>query len=442
MQIDTQIYSLVKKEEKRQKEGIELIPSENYASKHVRKVLSSGLVNKYSEGYAGKRYYGGNEVIDDVERIAQERAQKLFGVIHANVQPYSGSPANLAVYLATCNPGDVIMGQALVQGGHLTHGHSVSATGIFFKSIQYGVKRTPDKNGDLFDYKEIRTLAKKHKPKLMWVGATAYPRAFHYEKFAEIAQEVGAYLAADIAHVAGLIAGGAHPSPVPYVDIVTTTTHKTLRGPRGAMIMVTEKGLQKDSDLVKKIDKAVFPGLQGGPHDNTTAAIAVALYEATRPSFKTYAKQVVKNAQTLAETLKKGGLALIGNGTENHLILVDLTDTHGPGAGYFAEVALDLAGLTLNKNTVPEEPCSPFYPSGIRLGTPASTSRGMKEKEMKFIGKTMISVLDLIKKYRLPDAKEARKEYLQKFKIEIKQLKELKKLHDEVKKMAITFPIP
>jgi glycine hydroxymethyltransferase len=334
------------------------------------------------------------------------------------------------------------MGQALVQGGHLTHGHSVSATCIFFKSIQYGVKRTPDKNGDLFDYKEIRTLAKKHKPKLMWVGATAYPRAFHYEKFAEIAQEVGAYLAADIAHVAGLIAGGAHPSPVPYVDIVTTTTHKTLRGPRGAMIMVTEKGLQKDSDLVKKIDKAVFPGLQGGPHDNTTAAIAVALYEATRPSFKTYAKQVVKNAQTLAETLKKGGLALIGNGTENHLILVDLTDTHGPGAGYFAEVALDLAGLTLNKNTVPEEPCSPFYPSGIRLGTPASTSRGMKEKEMKFIGKTMISVLDLIKKYRLPDAKEARKEYLQKFKIEIKQLKELKKLHDEVKKMAITFPIP
>lgn len=440
--IDKEIYDLVKKEEKRQKVGIELIPSENYASTNVRKVLSSYFVNKYSEGYPGKRYYGGNEFVDDVERIAQERAKKLFQVPFANVQPYSGSPANLAVYLATCNPGDTIMGQALVAGGHLTHGHTVSATGIFYNSVQYAVTNKKQADGGLFDYNEIRRLAKEYKPKLIWVGATAYPLQFNYEKFAEIADEVGAYLAADIAHIAGLIAGGAHPSPVPYVHIVTTTTHKTLRGPRGAMIMVTEKGLKKDPELDKKINKAVFPGLQGGPHDNTTAAIAVALYEALQPDFKTYAKQVVKNTQTLAETLVKGGLSLIGGGSENHLILVDLTKSHGPGAGIFAEKALDLVGLTLNKNTVPEETSSPFYPSGIRLGTPAATSRGMKEKEMKFIGKIMLQTLELIKQYQLPKEKEARKEYIAQFKKEVVLMKKLKKIHQEVKEMTIKFDIP
>ncbi len=467
---DTKIYNLIKKEEKRQKEGIELIPSENYASANVRKVLSSVFVNKYSEGYPGKRYYGGNEVVDEMERLAQERVKKLFGVPFANVQPYSGSPANLAVYLATCQPGDVIMGQALTAGGHLTHGHKVSATGIFYKSVQYSLKniavggrfrRAPDsaqlkraltgrKNmtestaiaNDLFDYDEILRLAKEYRPRLIWVGATAYPLKFNYEKFAKIADEVGAYLAADIAHVAGLIAGGAHPSPVPHVHIVTTTTHKTLRGPRGALIMVTKKGLIKDPELAEKINKAVFPGLQGGPHDNQTAAIAMALYEAAQPSFKHYAQQIVKNAKALAKVLTEGELYLVGGGSENHLILVDLSSTHGPGAGVFAQKALDFVGLTLNKNTVPGEPFSPFYPSGIRLGTPAATTRGMKEKEMKFIGETILKVLNLIKCYHLPPNKDTRREYIKTFEKKMKMNEQIKKLRNEVKKLAVKFPIP
>lgn len=438
---DSQIYDLIIAESERQKKGIELIPSENYASLHVRAPLSSPFVNKYSEGYPGKRYYGGNEFVDDVERIAQERAKKLFDVEYVNVQPYSGSPANLAVYLATCKPGDTVMGQALIAGGHLTHGHMVSATGIFFKTVQYGVRVEPTKDGDLFDYEAIRTMALERKPQLIWVGATAYPLTIHYEKFAAIADEVGAYLAADIAHVAGLIAGGAHPSPVPHVHIVTTTTHKTLRGPRGAMIMVTKKGLEKDPELPTKIDKAVFPGLQGGPHDNQTAAIAVALYEAAQPSFQTYAEQIVKNSHALANTLQKGGLKLVGNGSENHLILIDLSPTHGPGAGTFAEYALDHVGLTMNKNTVPGEPSSPFYPSGIRLGTPAATTRGMKEEEMIFIGQTMLEVLNLIKKYQLP-GKEQRKEYIKNAKEEIKSMKELTEIKKAVEQVAIKFDIP
>jgi len=491
---DAKIGNLIKKEEKRQKEGIELIPSENYASKNVRQVLSSYFVNKYSEGYPGKRYYGGNENVDEVERLAQERAKKLFGVPYANIQPYSGSPANLAVYMATCQPGDTIMGQALTAGGHLTHGHKVSATGIFYKSVQYALKveSSPPKAGppleekfkvqsdkerkliggarrgapkkaqcnehylglasdriyqfsddnDLFDYDEIRRLAKEYRPKLIWVGATAYPLKFHYDKFAEIADEINACLAADIAHVAGLIAAGVHPSPTPHVHIITTTTHKTLRGPRGAMIMVTEKGLKKDPELAEKINKAVFPGLQGGPHDNQTAAIASALYEASQPSFKRYAQQIVKNAKALAKILINGGLHLVGGGTENHLILVDLSSTSGPGAGIFAQKALDLVGLTLNKNTVPGEPSSPFYPSGIRLGTPAATTRGMKEKEMKFIGQTILKVLHLIKFYHLPSNKNTRGEYIKKFEKEMKGNKEIKKLRAEVKKLAVKFPIP
>ncbi len=444
---DTKIRGLVKKEEKRQKEGVELIPSENYASAEVRDVLSSYFVNKYSEGYPRKRYYGGNENVDEVEVLCQERAKKLFGVPYANVQPYSGSPANLAVYLATCKPGDVIMGQALTAGGHLTHGHVVSATGIFYKSVQYKLKSQKlkdkgKKEEDLFDYDEIRRLAKEHKPKLIWVGATAYPLKFHYDKFAEIADEVGAYLAADIAHVAGLIAGGAHPSPVPHVHIVTTTTHKTLRGPRGAMIMVTNKGLKKDSELGDKINKAVFPGLQGGPHDNQTAGIAVALFEASQPSFTTYAKQIVKNSKALAKTLIDGGLCLVGGGSENHLLLVDLSSTLGPGSGVFAQKALDMVGLTLNKNTVPDEPMSPFYPSGVRLGTPASTTRGMKEKEMKFIGETILKVMDLLKSYRLPAEKEKRKEYIARFEHETAANKTIKELRQKVKKFALRFPIP
>jgi len=440
---DKKIEKLIKLEEKRQKEGIELIPSENYASSEVRKVLSSYFVNKYSEGYPKKRYYGGNEYVDEVEILAIERAKKLFGVPFANVQPYSGSPANLAVYLATCQPGDTVMGQALTAGGHLTHGHNVSATGIFFKTVQYGLKKEDVyENKDLFDYEEIRKLARQQKPKLIWVGATAYPLKFNYKKFAEIADEVGAYLAADIAHVAGLIAGGVHPSPVPYVHIVTTTTHKTLRGPRGAMIMVTDKGLKKDPDLPDKINKAVFPGLQGGPHDNQTAAIAVSLYEASQPSFKKYARQIVKNSQTLAKVLKDGGLSLIGGGSENHLILVDLSPTLGKGMGVFAQKALDKIGLTLNKNTVPNETSSPFYPSGIRLGTPAVTTRGMKEKEMRFIGQKILQVIEILKKYHLPETKEERGKYIAQFEKEIEKNPLIKKLRAEVKKLALKFPIP
>ena len=461
---DRQLERFLKKEEKRQREGLELIPSENYASRQVRQFLASCFVNKYSEGYPGKRYYGGNQWVDEVEKLAIERAKKLFGVPFVNVQPYSGSPANLAVYLAVCQPGEVVMGQALTAGGHLTHGHQVSATGIYYKSVQYNLKskilnsksQTNSKSKiqnlkqDLFDYEQIRQLALKHKPKLIWVGATAYPLKFNYQRFAAIADEVEAYLAADIAHVSGLIAAGVHPSPVPYVHLVTTTTHKTLRGPRGAMIMVTDKGLKKDPQLPDKINKAVFPGLQGGPHDNQTAAIAAALYEALQPSFKKYATQVVKNAQTLAKVLLDGGLTLVGGRTENHLILVDLTSFLGKGAGILAQKALDEVGITLNKNTVPDEPASPFYPSGIRLGTPAVTTRGMKEKEMKAIGEKILAVLTIVKDYcrknltgdfyALEKGKKAA--FIEKFEKDIKRFPLIKKIKSEVKRLAIEFPIP
>lgn len=439
---DTQIYDLVIKETRRQTKGIELIASENYASKHVRNVLSSVLTNKYSEGYPKARYYGGNEYIDEVEIIAQERAKKLFGVPFANVQPYSGSPANFSVYVATCKPGDTIMGQELTAGGHLTHGYKVSATALFFNSVQYGVRTKPGgKHNDLFDYAEIRAIAKKVRPKLIWVGATTYPLLFHYEEFAKIADEVGAYLAADIAHVAGLIAGGVHPSPVPHAHIVTTTTHKTLRGPRGAIVMVTDKGLKKDPELPTKINKAIFPGLQGGPHDNQTAAIAVALFEASQPSFKTYAKYVVKNAQVLADVLKKGGLKLVGDRTENHQVVVDLTETHGPGAGIFAEKALDLVHLTLNKNSVPGEQSSPFYPSGVRIGTPVATTRGMGQKEMRQIGKVIVAVFELIKPYHLPKKLSERGSYINGFMRDLSRNKDIKRMAKEITALGLRFPL-
>jgi glycine hydroxymethyltransferase len=437
---DKTLQNLVKEERKRQTEGIELIPSENFASKSVRAYLSTEFVNKYSEGYPGKRYYGGNEVADKVEVLAQERAKKLFGVPFANVQPYSGSPANLAVYLAVCKPGDSIMGQGLTAGGHLTHGHNVSATGIFYVSHQYGVDPT---KSDLFDYDAILKLALEHKPKLIWVGATAHPLIFNYKKFSEIAEKVGAVLAADISHISGLIVGGVHPSPVEHVHIVTTTTHKTLRGPRGAMIMVTKKGLAAYPDLPDRINKAVFPGLQGGPHDNQTAAIAAALEEASTKQFAKYAKQIVKNSVALADELKKQGMTLVGGTSQNHLILVDLTNTMGPGAGIFFQRALDLAGLTLNKNTVPGEKSSPFYPSGVRLGTPAATSRGMKEKDMKKIGKFMGAILAIIKDYKLPTGeKEERLKLLKEYNAFIAGNKEIKKIRSEVRAMAKKFILP
>ena len=386
---DPEIAEFLEKELKRQEQGLEMIPSENYVSRAVLEALGSILTNKYSEGYPSKRYYGGNQFIDQIENLAIARAQKLFGAEHVNVQPYSGSPANLAVYMALLKVGDKIMGMDLACGGHLTHGYKVSASGKFFTSVSYYV----NENG-LLDYDAILKVAKKEKPRLIIAGASAYPRLIDFASFAEIAKETGAYFMADIAHIAGLIIGEVHPSPVPYADVVTTTTHKTLRGPRGAIIMSKiEDSLDPGGkkNLAQKIDSAVFPGLQGGPHNHQTAAIAVALKEAGTSEFKNYAKQIIKNAKALAETLLEEGLELVTGGTDNHLMLIDLTNL-GIG-GKQAETALDQAGITVNKNVIPFDQRKPMDPSGIRLGTPALTARGMKEKEMKIIGHLISQVL-------------------------------------------------
>src|SRR5580692_9289483 len=350
-------------------EEARLIPSENYVSVAVLEASGSVLTNKYSEGYPGRRYYEGQQFIDQIETIARDRATALFGVDHANVQPYSGSPANLAIYLAFAQPGDTVMGMALPMGGHLTHGWPVSVTGKWFRSVQYGVRADSGR----VDLDQVRQLARDERPKVIFCGGTAIPRTIDFPAFAEIAREVGAILVADIAHIAGLIAGGAHPSPVGYADVITTTTHKTLRGPRGAMIMST-------AEHASAVDKAVFPGLQGGPHNHTTAAIAVALREAAEPSFSTYAHQIVANARALADGLLARGYTLISGGTDNHLILMDLT-AQGI-AGKPAAKALDRAGIELNYNTVPFDPRKPFDPSGLRLGTAAITTRGLTEQHM------------------------------------------------------------
>lgn len=434
---DPEIFDILKKEEVRQKEGLELIPSENYTSAAVMESMGSILTNKYSEGYARKRYYAGNEFVDELEILAIERCKKLFGVPHANVQPYSGSPANLAVYMATCQPGDRVMGLALPDGGHLTHGWKVSATAIFYDSTQYHVR-----DDGRIDVDELWKLAKEHQPKLIWAGATAYPYAYEYDKLAEVADSIGAFLAADIAHVAGLIVAGAHPSPVPYAHVVTTTTHKTLRGPRGGIIMATQKGLEKDPELGDKIDKAVFPGLQGGPHDHQTGAIALALKEADTPEFKTYGHQVVANAKALAAALMKRNIKLVSGGTENHLLLLDLVPTLGAGGGVFASEALDVAGMTANKNAIPKEPSSPFYPSGVRMGTPALTTRGMKEVEMEKVGEWIARAIAEVKDCRLPIDKEARTAYLSQFKKDIRGNKELLKIKEEIKVFTKPFPVP
>jgi glycine hydroxymethyltransferase len=378
---DPKVYEILEKEQKRQAEGIELIPSENYASEAVMEATGSIFTNKYSEGYPGKRYYGGQENVDLVEQLAIDRAKELFGVDHVNVQPYSGSPANAAVYFGLLEYGDTIMGLKLDHGGHITHGLPISLSGKYFNIAPYGV----EKETGMLNMDEIREIAIKNKPKLIIAGYTAYPRKIDWKAFKQIADETGALLMADIAHIAGLIAGGAHESPVPYFDVITTTTHKTLRGPRGAMIMCKKKH-------AKDIDRAVFPGLQGGPHDNTTAAKAVAFGEALQPEFKDYAAQVVNNARALAAKLTEFGFELVTGGTDNHLILIDLTNKDIPGK--VAQEALDKAGITLNKNTVPFDPRSPFDPSGIRLGTPALTTRGMKEQEMHKIASFMATALE------------------------------------------------
>ncbi len=448
-QVDPQIAKLIKAEETRQQNSLQMIPSENHTSRSVMEALGSALTNKYSEGYPKKRYYQGNKIIDEIELLAIERAKKLFAVPHVNVQPYSGSPANTAIYFALCEPlRDKIMGLSLAFGGHLTHGAPVSISGKYFKAVPYEV----GKDG-LLDYTAIEKLAKQEKPKIIVCGFTAYPKTIDFARFGQIADSCSAYLLADISHIAGLIVGGAHPSPVPYVDIVMTTTHKTLRGPRGAMIMVTQKGLKKDPELADKIDKAVFPGLQGGPHDNQTAAIAVALREASTGAFKKYAAQIVKNSKALAKGLIKYGFKLSGGGSDNHLILIDLRSKNVNGA--VAAIALEAAGIVVNKNGVPFDTMPPFYPSGIRLGTPAVTTRGMKEAEMTKIAAWINQTIDEIKKEKLPDdkqslrsstssagLKEKRAIFIREFRIRADQNKNLAKIASQVKALCQKFPIP
>lgn len=403
---DRRIEELLKKESIRQIEGIELIASENYVSESVLECMGSILTNKYSEGYPRKRYYKGNEYIDGIEEEAIERAKELFKAEHVNVQPYSGSPANLAVHLALLEPGDRTLGMALDSGGHLTHGFKVSISGKYFDSQSYGVNEE-----GYIDYDEVRKIAKEHQPKLIWSGFSAYSRVIDWKEFRKIADEVGAYLVADIAHVAGLVATGLYPSPVGIADVVTTTTHKTLRGPRGAIIMCKK-------ELGEVIDKAVFPGLQGGPHNHITAGIAVALKEASTKEFKEYSNQVVVNAKILSEELSNIGYKIVSGGTDNHLFLVDVMSSVGI-AGEEASTVLESANITLNKNAIPYDSRKPWDPSGVRIGTPAITTRGMKEKEMVKIAKYIDEVL------RNRDDE-----------------KTINSVRDDIKKFTSNFPIP
>ncbi|MGD0525524.1 MAG: serine hydroxymethyltransferase [Polyangiaceae bacterium] len=366
---DPTIARLIADENRREHDKVRLIASENYASRAVMEATGSVLTNKYSEGYAHKRYYEGQQIVDQVEELAIGRLKALFGAEHVNVQPYSGSPANLAVYFAFCQPGDTIMGLGLAAGGHLTHGHSVSITGKYFKSIQYGVR----KDDHRIDLDQVRDLAREHKPKLLWCGTTAYPRTLDFAAFRAIADEVGALLVADIAHISGLVCAGVHPSPVGVADVVTSTTHKTFRGPRGGMVLCKQQH-------AAAIDRAVFPGLQGGPHNHVTAAIAVAANEAARPEFKEYARSIVENAQALGAGLASKGFGVVTGGTDNHLLLVDVT-SKGVTGKQLAQ-ALDKAGIVLNYNAVPFDPRKPFDPSGVRIGTPSVTTRGMGKDAM------------------------------------------------------------
>ena len=370
VKVDEEIYNLVGKELEREQEGIELIASENFASKAVMEAMGSYLTNKYAEGYPAKRYYGGCQVVDEVEELARERAKKLFGAEHANVQPHSGSQANMAVYFTILQPGDTVLGMDLSHGGHLTHGSAVNFSGRLYNFVSYGV----NKETEMIDYEQIRRLALEYKPKLIVAGASAYSRIIDFKKLKDICDEVGAYFMVDMAHIAGLVATGAHPSPVPYADFVTSTTHKTLRGPRGGLILCKEK-------YAKALDKNIFPGIQGGPLMHTIAAKAVCFKEALQPEFKEYINKVVKNCKVLAEELVKYDFKLVSNGSDNHLILVDLNNKDITGKD--AEKLLDSIGITVNKNTVPNETKSPFVTSGIRIGTAAVTTRGFDEEDMK-----------------------------------------------------------
>lgn len=426
------MHEIIEKEKLRQKEGLELIPSESYASRAVLEALGSVLNNKYAENYPGKRYYGGCVNVDELERLCQKRAKEVFSAdgYHVNVQPYSGSPANLEAYFGLLEPGDTIMAMRLDHGGHLTHGSPVSLSGKLFKFIHYQL----DEKKETLDYDAIQKLAEEHKPKLLLSGYTAYPRTIDFKKFHEIAKSVGAYSMADISHIAGLIVGGVHPSPFPLTDVVTTTTHKTLRGPRAAMIFCKE-------EFKEKIDRAVFPGMQGGPHEHAIAGIAVALHETTRPDFKEYAHQTVANAKALAAELQSQGLRLISGGTDNHLMLIDLR-AFGPGRGVFIEKALEAVGISVNKSSIPNDPSPPYYPSGIRLGTPAITSRGMKESHMKIVGGFIARVVHEFAKTALPEEKEKRSETIKQFVASLPDHALIKEVGAEVKKFASPFPVP
>ena len=378
--VDREIFDAIEMEKQRQQSNLEMIASENHTSVAVMEAMGSVMTNKYAEGYPAHRYYGGCRYVDIAESLAIERAKKLFGAEHANVQPHSGAQANMAVYFALLQPGDTVMGMDLSNGGHLTHGSPVNASGRLYRFVSYGV----NSETQLIDYDEVRELALKHKPKMIVAGASAYPRVIDFKRFAEIAREAGAYLFVDMAHIAGLVAAGFHPSPVPYADVVTTTTHKTLRGPRGGLILCKEQ-------YAKAIDKAVFPGMQGGPLMHVIAAKAVALKEALQPGFKAYAEQIVKNCHALSDELVKTGFNLVSGGSDNHLILIDVRNKGLTGKA--AEKVLDTVHITVNKNTVPNETESPFVTSGIRLGTAALTTRGMKEEEMRVIAQVMAEAL-------------------------------------------------
>jgi glycine hydroxymethyltransferase len=406
---DKEVAKAISGEWHRIQNGVELIPSENFVSKAVLEAMSTVFTNKYAEGYPGKRYYGGNEFTDIIENLAIDRAKKLFKAEHVNVQPYSGSPANMAVFLALLKHGDTFMGLDLCSGGHLTHGSPVNFSGRLFNCIPYNV----DKETHLLDMDQIRKQALAQNPKMIISGLTAYPRKLDFKEFEEICNEIGCYHFSDISHISGLCVTGEHESPVPFADVVTTTTHKTLRGPRGAIIMCKQEDALKSKfhsdskkNLAQMIDFAVFPGIQGGPHEHIIAAKAVAFQEAMSPDYKTYSKQIVKNAKVLSEELMSLGIKLVTDGTDNHLMVIDLTHSNLTGKGKEIQEALDKAGIFTNKNTIPYEPSSPFKPSGIRIGTPAITSRGFKEGEMKVIAKGISDVIndqssDTIKKVKL-----------------------------------------
>lgn len=435
-QTDAIVYRLVEQESVRQATTLMMIPSENHASKAVEEAMASTFGNKYAEGYAGRRYYQGNEFADKLETLCIERAKAIFNVPFVNVQPHSGSPANFAVETAILEPGDTFMGLSLAAGGHLTHGARLTAGSKFFKAVQYGVKE----DGYL-DYEAIEQLAIASKPKLIIAGTTAYPRTIKWERFARIAKKVNAYLMADIAHLAGLVAGGVYPSPVPYVDIVTTTTHKSLRGPRGAMIMVTAKGLKKDPELPKRINSAIIPGIQGGPHLNSIAALAVALREAQSGKFARYSAQIIDNAKAMAKELTGNGFKLITAGTDSHLMVADMSQ-YGVLGNTMAE-ACEAAGIILNRNGVPFDPNPPFYPSGIRFGTPALTSRKMKEREMREIANWLVVIAQDLQKtaLKLNISMEDQKKVEHREAI-IRKTVWIKRIHSKVKDLCKSFPIP